>query len=86
MTFKKVDVRSISRGSDVLTQFQDKAAKATDAKGMMEVAAWARDNGLAGPAQELYRKVIVLDPDQAEARKALGYEKSTDSGSRATTS
>jgi len=75
MTFKKVDVRSISRGSDVLTQFQDKAAKATDAKGMMEVAAWARDNGLAGRAQELYRKVIVLDSDQAEARKALGYEK-----------
>jgi len=75
MTFKKVDVRSISRGNDVLSTYQDKASKATDAKSMMDVAAWARDNGLAGRAQELYRKVIVLDPDQAEARKALGYEK-----------
>jgi len=76
MTFKKVDVRSISRGvNDVLTQFQDRASKATDAKSMMEVATWARDNGLAGRAQELYRKVLVLDPDQAEARKVLGYEK-----------
>ena len=75
MTFKKVDVRSISRGTDVLTQYQEKATKATDVKSMMEVAAWARDNGLVGRAQELYRKVIVLDPDQAEARKALGSEK-----------
>ena len=75
MTFKKVDVRSISRGDDVLTQFQDKARKATDAKSMMELAAWAKDRGLAGRAQDLYRRVIALDPDQAEGRKALGYEK-----------
>jgi hypothetical protein len=75
MTFKKVDVRSISRGNDVLNQFQEKSAKATDVKSMMEVAAWARDNGLAGRALEIYRKVIVLDPDQADARKALGFEK-----------
>lgn len=75
MTFKKIDVRSIHRGEDVLTQFQEKSRKATDAKGMMELAAWARDRGLAGRATELYRKVLVLDPDQAEARKALGYEK-----------
>jgi hypothetical protein len=75
MTFKKVDVRSISRGEDVISQFQAKARTATDVKGMMELAAWARDKGLAGRASELHRKVIVLDPDQAEARKALGYEK-----------
>jgi len=76
MTFKKVDVRSISRnGEDVLSQFQQKLRTATDAKSMMELAAWARDKGLSGRASELYRKVIVLDPDQAEARKALGYEK-----------
>jgi hypothetical protein len=75
MTFKKVDVRSINRGEDVLTQFQDKARKATDVKSMMELAGWARDKGLSGRAAELYRKVIALDGDQAEARKALGYEK-----------
>jgi len=75
MTFKKVDVRSIERGEDVLSQFQEKSLKATDVMSMMELAAWARDKGLTGRAMELYRKVIVLDPDQAEARKALGYEK-----------
>lgn len=75
MTFKRVDVRSIQRGEDVLTQFQEKARTATDVQGMMDLAAWARDKGLAGRATELYRKVIVLDPHQAEARKALGYEK-----------
>lgn len=76
MTFKKVDVKSISRGGeDVLSQFQAKLRTATDVKGMMELAAWARDHGLAGRATELYRKILVLDPDQADARKALGYEK-----------
>jgi hypothetical protein len=76
MTFKKVDVRSVSRnGEDVLSQYQQKARGATDVKSMMELAAWARDRGLTARASELYRKVLLLDPDQAEARKALGYEK-----------
>jgi hypothetical protein len=76
MTFKKVDVRSITRnGEDLLSQYQQKARTATDVKSMMELAAWARDKGLSARATELYRKVIVLDPDQADARKALGYEK-----------
>ncbi|MBI3854562.1 MAG: hypothetical protein HY293_02595 [Planctomycetes bacterium] len=75
MTFKKVDVKSIVRGEDVLTQYQEKSRTATDVKSMMELAAWAKDKGLAGRAAELHRKVLVLDPDQAEARKALGYEK-----------
>src|ERR1043165_5528507 len=71
MSFKKVDVRSISRNNeDFLSQFQEKAKTALDVKSMMELAAWARDRGLAGRATELYRKVIVLDPDQAEARTA----------------
>jgi hypothetical protein len=75
MTFRKVDVRIIQRGEDVLTQFQEKARTATDVKSLMELASWAKDRGLAGRATELYRKVIVLDPQQAEARKALGFEK-----------
>jgi hypothetical protein len=76
MSFKKVDVRTISRnGEDLLSQFQQKVRTATDVKSMMELAAWARDKGLTARAAELYRKVLVLDPDQAEARKALGYER-----------
>src|SRR6185436_4234836 len=76
MTFKKVDVKFISRnGEDLFSQFTDKAKAATDVKSMLELAGWARDRGLAGRAQDLYRKILILDPDQAEARKALGYEK-----------
>jgi hypothetical protein len=75
MTFKKMDVKSINRGEDVVSQFQAKALAATDIKTMLELAAWAKDKGLAGRASELYRKVLVLDPDQSEARKSLGYEK-----------
>jgi hypothetical protein len=76
MTFRKVDVRSISRNNeDFLSQFEEKAKTALDVKSMLALAAWARDRGLAARASELYRKVLVLDPDQAEARKALGYEK-----------
>jgi hypothetical protein len=76
MTFKKVDVRTIQRGGeDLFTQYQEKARTATDVKSMIELAAWAKDKGLPGRATELYRKVLVLDPQQPEARAALGYEK-----------
>lgn len=75
VTFRKRDVRSISRGEDLLSQFQEKSKGATTVKAMMELASWARDKGLVGRANELYRLVIVLDPDQPEARKALGYDK-----------
>ena len=75
MTFKKADVRSIARGEDPIREFQEKAKTATDVKGMISLAGWAREKGLGSRANELYRKALVLDPDQAEARKALGYEK-----------
>ena len=75
MTFKKVDVRSVTRGEDPLQEFEKRSAAARDVKGMMELAAWAREKGLGGRATELFRKVIQLDPDQAEARKVLGFEK-----------
>lgn len=75
MTFKKVDVRAIRRGEDVLSQFEERTKTATDVKSMMALADWAKDHSLNGRATQLYQKVIVLDPDQAEARKALGFEK-----------
>jgi len=76
LSFKKVDVRSISRGGeDPIREFQEKSKTATDAKSMVALAAWAREKGLGTRANDLYRKVLGLDPDQAEARKALGYEK-----------
>jgi len=75
MTFKKVDVRSVSKGNDPYSEFETRSKAATDIKGMLELAGWARGKGLGTKAMELYRRILTLDPDQADARKALGYEK-----------
>src|SRR5262249_25009231 len=75
MTFRRVDVRSISRGEDVVKTFEEKAAKADGAKGLVEVALWGRDHGLRVRADELLERIIRVDPDQAEARAALGYQR-----------
>jgi len=75
MEFKKVDVRTISKGNDPISEYDAKAKTATDVKGMLELAVWAREKGLGTKATELYRKILTLDSDQADARKALGYEK-----------
>jgi hypothetical protein len=75
MSFKKIDVRSITRGQDPMTEYDAKLKAATDIKGMVEVAAWAREKGLGTRATDLYRKILTLDSDQPDARKALGYEK-----------
>ncbi|HLY09622.1 MAG TPA: hypothetical protein VKW04_09990 [Planctomycetota bacterium] len=75
MAFKKIDVRSISRGNDPISEFETRAKSATDVKGMLELAAWARLKGLGSRATDLYRRILTLDADQADARKALGYQK-----------
>lgn len=75
MSFKKVDVRSISKGKDPIHEFDEKAKAATDVKGMLELAAWAREKGLGTRSTDLYRKILTLDPDQADARKIMGFEK-----------
>lgn len=75
MSFKKVDVRSITKGVDPMTEFDARLKAATDIKGMVEVAAWAREKGLGTRAKDLYTKILTLDPDQPDARKALGFEK-----------
>lgn len=75
MSFKKVDVRSISRGNDPYSEFEARAKTATDVKGMLELAAWAREKGLGTRSMDLYRRILTIDSDQPEARKALGYEK-----------
>lgn len=75
MTFKRIDVRSIVKSDDPLKEYDAKLQAAQGAQGHYEVAMWARDKGLTTKSNDVLRKVIGLDPDHAEARKALGYEK-----------
>jgi hypothetical protein len=52
-----------------------KGVKADDVKGLMALAQWARDNKLPKQADETLERVIKLEPDHAEARIALGFER-----------
>lgn len=45
------------------------------AEGQWKLAAWCLEHGLAGPRRTHLERVIELDPEHAEARRALGYSK-----------
>jgi|SoiMethySBSTD1v2_1073268.scaffolds.fasta_scaffold283945_1 hypothetical protein len=46
-----------------------------DANAVFEVAKWADENNLKTDSKRLLRQVIKINPDHAEARALLGYEK-----------
>lgn len=75
MTFKKIDVRSVVRGRDVVREFSERAQTAGSVKELLELAGWAREKGMTTRAEEVYRRIIARDPDQPDARRALGYER-----------
>jgi hypothetical protein len=75
MTFDRAHVRSVRKGEDLVREFEERRRGATDAQKTYELAVWARGKGLQDRANALFRKVIELDPDHADARKALGYER-----------
>lgn len=75
MTFKKIDVRTIIKSEDPLKEFDRKLKAAEGAQAHYDVAMWARERGLSAKSNEVLKKVIELDPDHADARKALGFEK-----------
>lgn len=45
-----------------------------DVTGRYELAQWLREEGAETLARRLLEQVIALDPDHAEARRALGYQ------------
>ncbi|MBV8879889.1 MAG: hypothetical protein JO332_08005 [Planctomycetaceae bacterium] len=75
MTFKKVDVKAIRRGEDTVRGFEERVARANRATELVEAALWGREKGLTRRADDLLQRVIRVDPDQPEARKALGHER-----------
>lgn len=75
MTFRKIDVRSVVKGRDPVGDFDAKIRVASSTRELAAVAAWALDNGLPGRAQGVFRSILARDPDHAEARRGLGFEK-----------
>jgi len=75
MTFDRSHVRSVRKTGDLIKEYEERLKGAADAQTTYDLAVWARGKGLQDRANTLYRKVIALDPDHAEARKALGFER-----------
>jgi len=68
-------VKSITPGPTVWDDYAERAKKcdAKDAKAQLELGDWCRDQSLAAEAAKHWRQAIAIDPDQAEARKRLGF-------------
>ncbi len=65
-----------SRRSPLETYRERESAIAVGEVGArLRLAAWCREQGLPASAREQYERVLVDDPDQAEARQALGYRR-----------
>lgn len=72
-----VRVERIEKGHSPLDEY-DRRAKALgeqDAEGWRALGRWANSQGLQAQAREAARKVLVVLPDDPEARGALGYVK-----------
>src|SRR5262245_31358601 len=55
-------------------EFEERRQKRPDdVASHLKLAAWARSGGLADDAQAEYEAALALDPENAEARKALGW-------------
>ena len=77
MTFRKMDVARIDRGLTPLSDFEAKKAALhpDDLDGRVRLARWGRQKELFHHSRRLLEDVIVVDPDHAGAREALGYRR-----------
>jgi hypothetical protein len=70
-------VDKVVRGHSPLDEYEARAKALTDqdAEGWRALGRWANSQGLQAQAREAARKVLVVLPDDPEARGALGYVK-----------
>ncbi|HET8946736.1 MAG TPA: hypothetical protein VFQ07_07115 [Candidatus Polarisedimenticolia bacterium] len=68
-------VDKVVRGRSPLDEYDEraKALTAQDADGWRTLGRWASHAGLSAQAREAYQKVLLVAPDDAEARGALGF-------------
>lgn len=69
-------VDRIVKGKSALDIYVERAVKMgpQDVNGWRELGDWAAQEGFPAQAREAYEKVIAIAPNDAGARKALGYE------------
>jgi len=68
-------VERIEKGRSPLDEYEDRAAKLDpqDVEGWKSLARWAYKEGYPGQARQACQKVLAIAPDDADARKALGF-------------
>jgi hypothetical protein len=86
-TFVDLDDKKITIAKDQIEKYEKKptirddlkerlkSAPQNDAAVLMEIAGWAKTQGLPKDARQVLELVIKADPDHAEARAALDYVK-----------
>lgn len=68
-------VERIEKGRTALDEYEERAAKLgpKDVEGWKTLARWASKQGYSAQAREACQKVLAIAPDDADARKALGF-------------
>jgi hypothetical protein len=68
-------VEKVVKGHSPLDEYdaRAKALGAQDADGWRTLGRWASHSGLSAQSREAYQKVLLVQPDDPEARGALGY-------------
>ena len=68
-------VDRIVKGRTALDEYEDRAAKLgpKDVEGWKSLARWASKEGYPGQARQACKKVLEIAPNDADARKALGF-------------
>ncbi len=62
-----------------LAEYETMRRQSSDTvEGQMKLAEWCRDQGLKEQRKTALERVLVLDPEQLEARRLLGYRKVKD--------
>lgn len=76
VTLPRTQIREIRGGPSALSEYYERATRLKDSKdpgALAELARWAKANGLERHARRQFERVLELDPDHAEARRALGF-------------
>lgn len=74
ITLPSAAVKNIIPGQAALATYEDRAARLAtkDVQGWLELGLWARDHDLSAAARRAFDHVLIVDPDNAAANRALG--------------
>ena len=76
VSYPREEVVSVTKGETPLHAWPVRYAeieKSTNASDFIKLAAWARENGMPKHVGRLMERALELEPDNAEARAALGH-------------